>query len=374
MAQVELRGLGKVFTGGVEAVSAVDLVIGEGELLAIVGPSGSGKSTLLRLIAGLESPSAGSVWIGGRCADQLPPRDRDVAMVFQNPALYPHLRVFDNLAFGLRARGRPRDEVSERVTAVAKQLGLANLLRRWPNTLSGGQRQRAALGRAIVRGPSVFLLDEPFSSLDAPLRASLRSELLELHRALGTTMIHVTHDQAEAMAIGDRIAVMEHGRLVQVGSPREIYARPTHRFVGTFMGDPPMNILPCALEREAVNLRLQPLGMDRTAGWVFSDDTEWAAPLARRGPGAVELGIRPEQIVWLGLTPGPRVPGVLPATVEVRRLEPRGHEALATLALGPYTLGMRLPAHTPIRAGHQIMVGLEVEDAVWFDPATGAAI
>ena len=336
MAQVELRGIGKVFPGGIEAVSAVDLMIGDGELLAIVGPSGSGKSTLLRLIAGLESPSAGSLWIGGGRADDLPPRERDVAMVFQNPALYPHLRVFDNLAFGLRARGRPREEVRERVTAVAGQLGLSELLRRWPQTLSGGQRQRTALGRAIVREPSVFLLDEPFSSLDAPLRASLRSELLELHRTVGSTMIHVTHDQGEALAIGERVAVMDRGRIVQVGSPLDVYDRPAHRFVAQFVGDPPMSLLPCEVSRDGDAFRIRPTGAPSELAWVLSEKLEWAEPLRQGGRERVELGLRPEHLtvaasdgVYSNLL-------TLPAPVEVRRLEPRGNETIASLALGPH--------------------------------------
>ena len=245
LAQVELRGVSKRYPGGVEAVAAVDLTIADGALFVIVGPSGSGKSTLLRLIAGLETPDAGSVWIDGRRADGLAPRDRDVAMVFQHPVLYPHLSVFENLAFSLRARKVGRAELERRVTAVAEDLGLLDVLGRPATALSGGQRQRVALGRAIVRQPRMFLFDEPLSGLDPPLRASARADLMGLHRRFPTTTLHVTHDQDEAMAMGDRVAVMERGRIVQEGTPREIYDHPRHRFVAEFMGSPPMNFLTC---------------------------------------------------------------------------------------------------------------------------------
>jgi ABC-type sugar transport system ATPase subunit len=375
VAQVELQAVSKVYPGGIEAVSGVDLTIDDGVRLVIVGPSGSGKSTLLRLIAGLERLSSGSVRIDGRRVDELPPHARDVAMVFQNPALYPHLRIADNLAFGLRARRRPRAEVRERVAAVAGQLGLTELLDRWPQTLSGGQRQRVALGRAIVRRPSVFLFDEPFSSLDAPLRAALRGELLDVHRALGMTMVHVTHDQGEALALGEQVAMMNRGRIVQVGSPRDIYDRPAHRFVGQFVGDPPMSILPCKIAHENGTLRLRPLGGPDETGWVLPEGAHWAEPARRRGPGRIDLGLRPEHLALLAV-PGesPAEPHVLPAAVEVRRLEPRGYETLATLALGPHTLGLRLAARTSVQENDRVMVGLDLTRAAWFDADTGAAL
>ncbi len=371
LAQVELRGVSKVYSGGVEAVSAVDLVIGDGERLAIVGPSGSGKSTLLRLIAGLESLSAGSLWIGGARADGLPPPERDVAMVFQNPALYPHLSVFGNLAFGLRARGRPGDEVRTRVEAVAAQLGLTGLLARRPRTLSGGERQRVALGRAIVRGPAVFLLDEPFSSLDTPLRAALRAELLDLHRSLRTTMILVTHDQSEALALGERVGVMDRGRVVQVAPPLEVYDRPAHRFVGQFIGDPSMSLIPCALADGPAGRRLQPVAMPEAAGWPV-DGLAWAARLLETTTGRIDLGLRPEHVAVVGTDPAS--PGSLHAEVEVRRLEPRGHETLATLGFGPYQIATRLPARSPVGVGERVTVRLDASRAAWFDSETGAAL
>ena len=219
------------------------LSIPEGERVVVLGPSGSGKTTLLRLIAGLETPDAGTVSIAGRDMQRIPPHRRDVAMVFQTPALYPHLNVFDNLAFGLKARRIARAERGRRVREVADILGIGRLLNRRTWELSGGERQRVALGRAVARRPAVLLLDEPFSSLDEPLRAALRAEVVELHRRFGSTLVHVTHDQAEAMSLGQRLAVLHQGRLMQLGSPREIYERPAHRFVAAFVGNPGMNIL-----------------------------------------------------------------------------------------------------------------------------------
>ena len=239
---VTLRGIEKRF-GDVTAVAALDLDIGPGELMVLVGPSGCGKTTLLRLIAGLEEPSAGEVWIGGRRVDDVAPGDRDVAMVFQSYALYPHMTVARNLGFGLRVRGAGRAEVDERVRRTADALGLGDLLARRPGQLSGGQQQRVALGRAMVRDPGVFLFDEPLSNLDAGLRMRTRDEIAALHNRLGTTMIFVTHDQTEALSLGQRVAVMDGGRLQQAGTPREIYERPRNLFVAGFVGSPAINRL-----------------------------------------------------------------------------------------------------------------------------------
>ena len=239
---VSLRGVEKRF-GDIVAVAAVDLEVRPGELMVLVGPSGCGKSTLLRLVAGLEEASAGEVWIGGRCVDDVAPGDRDVAMVFQSYALYPHMTVAQNLGFGLRVRGAGRAEIEARVGEVATVLGLTGLLSRRPGQLSGGQRQRVALGRAMVRDPGVFLFDEPLSNLDAGLRLRTRDEIAVLHRRLGTTMIFVTHDQVEALSLGQRVAVMDRGRVLQVGTPDEIYANPVDLFVAGFVGSPPINRL-----------------------------------------------------------------------------------------------------------------------------------
>ena len=274
---VVLRGVEKRF-GDVTAVAAVDLEVRAGELLVLVGPSGCGKSTLLRLIAGLEEPTAGEVWIGGRAVNDVAPGDRDVAMVFQSYALYPHMTVAQNLGFGLRVRGTGRDEVAERVGRAAGVLGLGDLLDRRPGQLSGGQQERVALGRAMVRDPGVFLFDEPLSNLDAGLRLRTRDDIAALHRRLGTTMIFVTHDQVEALSLGQRVAVMDRGRIQQVGTPREIYRRPGNLFVAGFVGSPPINRLPLATTSAPPSCASSPSG----ASSAFIS----TAPPARRGSHA----------------------------------------------------------------------------------------
>src|SRR6266481_7233789 len=243
MASVTVRRLSKVFDGGVQALHPLDLDVRDGELLVLLGPSGSGKTTVLRCIAGLEEPTSGDVVIGERVVTHAPPAERDVAMVFQTPALYPHLTVRENIAFPLELRGVADAQIAQRVLEAAQRLGLDSVLDRLPAQLSEGQRQRAALGRAIVRSPQAFLLDEPLSRLDATLRIELRGELLALHRALGATMIYVTHDQTEAMTMGQRIAVLHEGRLRQVGTPEEIYQRPADVHVARSVGTPGMNVL-----------------------------------------------------------------------------------------------------------------------------------
>jgi ABC-type sugar transport system ATPase subunit len=362
LSGVVLRGVSKRYGDHPAAVSGVDVAVAAGELFVLVGPSGAGKSTLLRVIAGLESPSAGEVWIGGRRVDALPPRERDVAMVFQNPALFPHLSVFENLAFGLRARGARRAEVDARVRQTASALRLGHLLDRRPQTLSGGERQRVALGRVMARRPAVALLDEPFSSLDAPLRVALRAELTRLHAELGVTMVHVTHDQAEALALGQRVAVMDRGRVAQVGSPREVYERPANRFVAQFLGSPPMNVLPCAVERTGESCRVTVVDGPPEASWSWDGGLPCGGGAAR-----VDLGLRPEHVVVAG-----PAPCALPA--EVLRLEPRGHETIAELAVGPHRVFARLPAHPGIAVGDRPPVGFRAADCAAFDPATGVAL
>ncbi len=278
---VVLRGVEKRY-GDVVAVRKLDLEVRPGELMVLVGPSGCGKSTLLRLIAGLAVPTSGEVWIGGRCVEDVEPGARDVAMVFQSYALYPHMTVARNLGFGLRVRGTPREEVERRVAEAAATLGLAELLSRKPGQLSGGQRQRVALGRAMVRDPGVFLFDEPLSNLDAELRLRTRDEIAALHRRLGTTMIFVTHDQVEALSLGQRVAVMDQGRLQQVGTPDEVYRRPGNLFVAGFVGSPPINRIPLSRDGEG-----------RLVG----------GPFALAGPSGLEqatLAVRPEDLVVAG--------------------------------------------------------------------------
>ena len=344
---VVLRGVGKRF-GDVTAVAAVDLEVRAGELMVLVGPSGCGKSTLLRLVAGLEEPTAGEVWIGGRCVDQVAPGDRDVAMVFQSYALYPHMTVAQNLGFGLRVRGASREEIDERVGRTARVLGLAELLSRRPGQLSGGQQQRVALGRAMARDPGVFLFDEPLSNLDAGLRLRTRDEIAALHRRLGTTMIFVTHDQIEALSLGQRVAVMDRGRLQQVGTPDEIYRTPANLFVAGFVGSPAINRI--ALERD-------PEG--RLTGGPF----RFRADL---GFDAATLAVRAEDLAL----------GEPPCDFEARvlRVEALGSEQRVHLD-GPGGAGWvaRVPPARTVAAGDRVGVSVAWERTHLFGPDGGRA-
>jgi multiple sugar transport system ATP-binding protein len=280
MAQITLDQVTKEFSGGIRAVDGVDLTIESGEFLVLVGPSGCGKSTLLRMIAGLEEVTGGTISIDGREVTNLSPRDRDIAMVFQNYALYPHYTVEKNLAYGLRVRGTPKPEIQRRVKEVAEMLGLEQLLQRRPSALSGGQRQRVAMGRAIVREPSAFLMDEPLSNLDAKLRVDMRAQLARLHGELGVTTVYVTHDQIEAMTLGQLVAVMRDGRIQQVDTPQVVYRRPVNLFVAAFIGSPPMNLV----EAEIADGTLTFAGIRVPLGGS-------AAPTGR-----VILGIRPQDL------------------------------------------------------------------------------
>jgi len=279
VAEIVLENLSKVFSGGVVAVNDVSLTIGSGEFLVLVGPSGCGKSTLLRMIAGLEDVTEGTISIGERDVTDLPPRARDIAMVFQSYALYPHMTVRQNLGYGLKVRKTPKHEIAERVSRAAELLGLADLLDRRPAALSGGQRQRVAMGRAIVREPKAFLMDEPLSNLDAKLRVSMRAQLAALHGRLATTTIYVTHDQIEAMTLGERVAVMRDGRIQQVDTPQELYARPANLFVAAFIGSPAMNLVEA--ETGDGHLRFGGFAIPLQAGHAPPD-------------GRVIAGIRPE--------------------------------------------------------------------------------
>jgi multiple sugar transport system ATP-binding protein len=371
LAEIQFRQVTKSYPGGIPALHAIDLTVVSRELLVVLGPSGSGKTTLLRLIAGLESPDAGGVWIDGRDMTRVPPHRRDVALVFQSPALYPHLSVFDNIAFGLRARGMPRNQTRAQVNTIAGLLGLDALLRRRPSALSGGERQRVAIGRAIARQPRVLLCDEPFSNLDPPLRVVLREEVAELHRRFGSTLVLVTHDQSEALLLGDRIAVLDRGRLLQCGTPREVYERPVHRFVATFVGNPPMNLLPVELVPEGELTRAHLIAADRSLSWTMP---------ARSGPresppsGQVQLGIRPEAIAVhpSGALRGSEASPILDA--QVRGIEFNGHEVLATLSLGPHRLMARLPASLPIEDRQHLAVSLDLSRATWFEAESGRVL
>ena len=305
MSEVRYEDVRKVFAGGTVALDDLTLTIPDGEFMILVGPSGCGKSTALRLVAGLERPTSGRIGIGGAVVNDVSPRDRDIAMVFQNYALYPHMTVERNLAFGLRQRSTPRDEVTRRVREISDMLGLDELLARRPGQLSGGQRQRVAMGRALVREPKAFLLDEPLSNLDAKLRVQMRAELKKLHRRLGITTIYVTHDQVEAMTLGDRIAVMNAGKLQQLGVPQEVYDHPANVFVAGFIGSPPMNLL-----------------RGTAGGGTVSAGT---FTFARTGvaDGPIIVGVRPEAFLPTGADgAGPHV------EAEIDVVEPLGDEVL----------------------------------------------
>jgi multiple sugar transport system ATP-binding protein len=257
MAEIVITGLNKTYPNGALALQDFDLAVADGEFLVLVGPSGCGKSTVLRCVAGLERPTSGAITVGDQVVNDLPPQERDLAMVFQSYALYPHMTVFENLAFGLKMRRRPLEEIRRAVTAVAEKLGLSQHLHKKPRELSGGERQRVALGRAIVRAPQAFLMDEPLSNLDAALRVQMRTELLKLQRELKTTVLYVTHDQTEALTMGDRVAVLHSGRLQQVAPPREIYDHPANRFVAGFIGSPAMNFVTARITRRENGLVLE---------------------------------------------------------------------------------------------------------------------
>ena len=283
MAEIRLEQVGKVYDGDVRAVDDVSLTIGSGEFMVLVGPSGCGKSTLLRMIAGLEEVTEGDIWIGEREVARLAPRDRDIAMVFQNYALYPHMTVAKNLGYGLKVRKTPKAEIERRVDEVARLLGLEELLQRRPGALSGGQRQRVAMGRAIVREPQAFLMDEPLSNLDAKLRVDMRAELARLHDRLGITTVYVTHDQVEAMTLGSRVAVMRDGTVQQVDTPQTLYREPINLFVAAFIGSPSMNLVEAEVVGDARRVRRLPDPAQRRS-----------AARRRRSPGSVILGIRPQ--------------------------------------------------------------------------------
>jgi multiple sugar transport system ATP-binding protein len=361
LAELFLHNLSKRF-GSLLAVDSVQLHVADGELAVLVGPSGCGKTTTLRLIAGLERPTDGTIRIGDRTVNRLSPRGRDVAMVFQNPSLYPHWNVFDNLAFGLRMRGMPRSEIRRRVTEITELLGIQPLLQRRPAQLSGGQQQRVALGRALVRRPAVLLLDEPFSSLDAPLRDELRRELADWQRELRITTVHVTHDQREAMQLGQRIIVLLEGRVQQIGAPRELYDRPANRFVGDFMASPRMNFF--------------------TARLVARDEGLWleTADLAMRWPGGVVdlpptgaehpviLGVRPEH---LEIQTAQAVAGSATWPAKIHAVQMLGSEIWLDLQSASNRFMARVAPGHDHRPGETVQVGIRPSWCHLFDPLDG---
>ncbi|MEO0055151.1 MAG: hypothetical protein RLZZ50_1098 [Verrucomicrobiota bacterium] len=371
-ADVVLTQLEKVYAEkngpGVKVVHGINLEIKEGEFMVLVGPSGCGKSTTLRLIAGLEEISGGTIAIAGRVVNNVLPKDRDIAMVFQNYALYPHMSVYENMAFGLKLRKMPKDEIDRRVREASAMLGLDPYLDRKPKALSGGQRQRVAVGRAIVRKPKVFLFDEPLSNLDAKMRVSTRTEISKLHAKLGATMVYVTHDQVEAMTMGDRICVMKDGRIMQVASPLELYNKPQNVFVAGFIGSPPMNFFKGRLEKGAG---------DRL---VFTETNTQGAPvrvvldaaLSAKGAGHVGkeviFGIRPEDVQDTATAAAPEPDHTVEVKVEVS--EPMGAETFLYLHTGATSFIARVRPTDRFEVGQRVKVTFKVEAAHLFDAAT----
>jgi multiple sugar transport system ATP-binding protein len=354
MSSVSFRRLEKSY-GSVHIVKGIDLEIADREFVVLVGPSGCGKSTTLRMLAGLESITSGEIRIGERVVNKLPPRERDIAMVFQDYALYPHKTVYDNMAFSLRVRGVPAAEIKPRIAQAAEMLGIGQLLDRKPSQLSGGQRQRVAMGRAIVRRPQVFLFDEPLSNLDAKLRGQVRTEIKRLHQAIGTTIIYVTHDQVEAMTLADRIVILKGGEIEQVGTPDEVYNSPASVFVGGFIGSPAMNFAQATVRGGEIVFE----GGDRI-------------PLHQRAAGAVlderkvVVGVRPEH--FDAGTSNQALTG------RVQVVEPLGSDTLVHFALGPSVLTARVAPHLRPRPGETISIGVDPSRVHLFDAATERAL
>ncbi len=354
MAEVTLEHVVKRFGANV-VVDDVSIDVRDGEFMVLVGPSGCGKTTTLRMIAGLEHLSSGTIKIGGRRVDELSPRDRDIAMVFQNYALYSHLNVHDNLAFALKARKSSKADAERRIGEVAEMLELTDLLKRQPKQLSGGQRQRVALGRAIVRQPKAFLMDEPLSNLDAILRLQMRKDLITLTRGLGSTVVYVTHDQVEALTMGHRMAVMKDGKVLQLGTPADVYARPATRFIAGFIGTPPMNMLQCRVVQEDGVVSLSAGGV-RFGG----------VPRSIAGLNRVDVGVRPQDLAMCAVDSG------FPATVTVT--ENMGAEMLVYADASSQSVSLLVTSDRTVHAGDTIHLRASADRLHFFEPATGMRI
>ncbi|MEO8295851.1 MAG: sn-glycerol-3-phosphate ABC transporter ATP-binding protein UgpC [Gemmatimonadota bacterium] len=364
MANVRLESVRKTFLSGGKtrvAVDDVSLDVADGEFCVLVGPSGCGKSTTLRIVAGLEGATSGQVSIGGRDVTTLPAKERDIAMVFQSYALYPHMTAYENMAFALKLRHMPREEIDDRVRKAGALLGIGEHLDRKPRQLSGGERQRIALGRAIVRQPKVFLFDEPLSNLDAKLRLQMRREIAALHRRLGATMIYVTHDQVEAMTLGDRIVVLDKGRVQQIAPPMELYDRPRNVFVASFIGSPAMNLVPGEVGREGkIRVKIA------DSGFVLEPPQEWENTLSAYRGRSVMVGVRPED---LRLTTGGQG---MTATVELAEL--LGNELLLHTKAGGTELTARLSAAAPPNVGAQVDLAPDPLKLHFFDRESGVRL
>jgi multiple sugar transport system ATP-binding protein len=366
-APVRLDHIRKEYESGVVAVHGVDLHVEAGEFVVLVGPSGCGKSTTLRMVAGLETITSGTLTLGDRVVNDVPPAARDIAMVFQSYALYPHMTVRENMAFALRLRKRPAAEVTQRVDAAAATLGLTTMLARTPRQLSGGQRQRVAIGRAIVREPSVFLFDEPLSNLDAALRGEMRRELAAIHRRLGATMLYVTHDQVEAMTLGDRIVVMHEGRVRQVDTPANVYDRPHDTFVAGFLGSPPMNLLPGALVQRDGRWEIR---LADAPSVSFALPPVLSAAAARTRASSAVVGVRPEHLTASSQASG--VTGGFPATLELA--EPLGHEQLLHLNAGGARITVRGAPGARPPIGSRMHVSVDPDRLHLFDAESGVSL
>ncbi len=357
MAKVQLQGVRKVYDNGQVAVQGATFEVADGELMVLVGPSGCGKSTLLRMVAGLEEISGGTLTIGDRVVNDVAPKDRDIAMVFQSYALYPHMTVAENLAFGLKLRGHDKATIAKRVNEAAQTLGLTEMLDKLPKAMSGGQRQRVALGRALVREPAVFLLDEPLSNLDAKLRHSVRTEIAQLHRKLGTTMIYVTHDQVEAMTLGQRIVVLKDGIIQQIDTPMALYDRPANLFVAGFLGSPAMNVLRGTLERGSEGLVVAQASLRAPLGDA-AVDAAWVGK-------SIAVGVRPEHLQ-------PAVAGDAHGfDAEIEGIEPVGNEIFVNMRHGEQALVMRVAPQVLPAVGESIRVAIQPQGLHFFDAESG---
>ena len=367
MANVTLKNVSKIYKDGIRAVNNVSLEIPDREFVVLVGPSGCGKSTTLRMVAGLEDITEGEIFIENVLVNHVPAKNRDIAMVFQNYALYPHMTVYDNLAFGLKLRRYPRKEIERRVHESAEILGLTmEMLKRRPKELSGGERQRVAVGRAIVRKPKVFLFDEPLSNLDAKLRVQMRMELQKLHNRLQSTMIYVTHDQVEALTLGDRIVVMHHGLVQQVADPVNLYERPHNKFVAGFIGSPPMNFLKGTILAEEGDYYFQDRGLKlRILPHFYSRIAQYKGQL-------VTMGIRPEDIYDKIFAQDARPEFTITATVDV--VEPMGSEIYLYLTCGANNFVVRVSNQDTAAMNQDLQVVFDMSKAHFFDPQTGAVI
>ena len=366
MAKVTLKNVTKIFDKTVKAVDNVSIDIEDKEFVVLVGPSGCGKSTTLRMIAGLEEATGGEIFIGDRLVNDVPPKDRDIAMVFQNYALYPHMTVRQNMAFGLKLRKYPKKEIEERVNDAADILGIEELLDRKPKALSGGQRQRVAVGRAIVRKPQVFLFDEPLSNLDAKLRVQMRTEISKLHNRLEVTMIYVTHDQMEAMTMGNRIVLLKDGVVHQVDTPLNLYDKPVNKFVAGFIGSPAMNFMDGKLVQENGELVFD------EGNFMVKISTNMKDMLKPQAGKEVIFGLRPEDIYDEGFAEGAREKVPAQATLEV--LEPMGNELFLYLTTGSHPIVARVDVHETPKVGQKLNLIFDMSKAKFFDKETEQAI